>query len=290
MELVHDNLRFPALSAGQGETVLLLHGFPDCYRNWETQVNLLAEAGYHAVAPALRGYATECLPPDGDLSLAAAVEDLFAWVEQLGEPVHLVGHDWGAVVAQLAAARNPDPFASLTSLAIPPLKRLAPALVRVPEQLVLSSYMQFFQLPRIPEWWCRRNDFAGIEFLWRRWSPDWNPQPWLDRAKQTLDEPGVLSAALGWYRHMPRIWTPAGRRALTWLRRDISVPTRFLMGRKDGCMSERLLGHTLVDEDFPAGMDVELVAGAGHFLHLERPERVTDLILEHLRSASGPAE
>ena len=285
MELQNNQLRFPALERGQGETVLLLHGFPDCYQNWEPVADLLAEAGYHAVAPALRGYATECLPPDGDYSLAAAVEDVFAWVEQLDGPVHLVGHDWGAVVAQLAAARKPEPFASLTSLAIPPLKRLAPALVRVPEQLVLSSYMQFFQLPRVPEWWCARNDFAGIEFLWRRWSPDWDPEPWLANAKQTLNQPGVLSAALGWYRQMTRIWTPAGRRALTWLRRDIEVPTLIMMGRKDGCMSERLLGHTLVDTDFPAGMNMELVAGAGHFLQLERPERVTDLILEHLRTA-----
>ncbi|WP_317846192.1 alpha/beta fold hydrolase [Alcanivorax limicola] len=285
VELVHDALRFPALMSGDGEPVILLHGFPDSYQNWQHQVSALADAGYLAVAPALRGYAPGCQPSDGDYSLRAAVDDVCAFASQLGGCVHLVGHDWGAVVGYLAAARSPEHFSSLTTLAIPPVRRLPGALLRVPEQLLLSAYMDFFQLPLVPEWTLGRNDLAGIEWLWRRWSPDWEPGEALELAKLTLSQPGVMRAALGWYRHLPKVWTSAHRDARTWMASPITVPTLVMVGRKDGCMSPRLLDHTVNERDFPAGLRVEQISGAGHFLHLERPGRINDLLLSHLASS-----
>ena len=282
VELLRGEMRFPALMAGDGTPVLLLHGFPDCYANWAPQINELAHAGYCVVAPALRGYAPSCQPADGDYSLAAAVDDIVAFAEQLGGEVHLVGHDWGAVSGYLACARSPQLFRSFTSLAIPPLRRLPRALLRVPEQWLLSSYIQFFQVPVLPEWWLRRNNFSGVETLWRRWSPEWHGGKFLDNAVATLAEPGVLSAALGWYRHLPRVWSRASRETLNWLGRPVEVPTLMLSGKRDGCMSPRLLDHTLNERDFPAGLEVEQVAAAGHFLHLERPERINPLLLAHL--------
>lgn len=287
VELTHHDLRFPALMAGEGEPVLLLHGFPDSHRNWRHQVEALAQAGYCAIAPALRGYAPDCQPRDGDYSLRAAVEDVCAFAAQLGGSVHLVGHDWGAVVAYLAAARSPDLFRSCTMLAIPPLKRLPAALLKVPEQLLLSGYMEFFQLPLVPEWVLRRDGLAGVEWLWRRWSPDWDASGYLDEARRTLAQPGVLTAALGWYRHLPRVWTDASREARGWLALPVKVPTMVLLGERDGCMSPRLLDHTINRKDFPAGLRVEKIAGAGHFLHLEKPERINDLLLAQLRQYSG---
>ena len=287
VELTRDALRFPALMAGEGEPVLLLHGFPDSYRNWHGQVEALAAAGYCAIAPALRGYAPSCQPADGDYSLRAAVEDVCAFASQLGGCVHLVGHDWGAVVAYLAAARSPELFRSCTMLAIPPLKRLPAALLKVPEQLLLSSYMEFFQLPLIPEWVLRRDGLAGVGWLWRRWSPAWDGGEYLEEACRTLSQPGVMSAALNWYRHLPRVWTEAHREARAWLALPVKVPTLVLVGERDGCMSPRLLEHTVRAKDFPAGVRVEKVAGAGHFLQLEKPQRVNDLLLAQLRQFAG---
>lgn len=287
VRLSSGDLVFPALTDGEGETVVLLHGFPDCHRNWEGQIRALAGAGFRAVAPALRGYAPACIPDNGDYSLLEAVDDLLAQIDQLDGPVHLVGHDWGAAVSYLAAASAPERFRSLTTLAIPPLKRLPSALLKVPEQLLYSAYMEFFQLPRLPEWWLSRNDFSGVAALWNRWSPEWEAGDYLDRACDTLAQPGVLSAALGWYRFLPRFWTPASRQVREWMGWRIEVPTLILQGRRDGCMTERLLHHTIFDSDFPAGLEVETVAGAGHFLHLERPERVNDLLVRHLKAHSG---
>lgn len=280
--LQRGEMAFPALMAGDGELVVLLHGFPDCYLNWRAQVEALAANGYCAVAPALRGYAPSCLSPDGDYSLAAAVDDVCHFAEQLGGRVHLVGHDWGAVVTYLAAARSPELFCSATALAIPPLRRLPSALLRVPEQLLLSSYMELFQLPLLPEWLLRRDALAGVSWLWQRWSPDWQPGVSLDNAREVLSQPGVLTAALNWYRHLPRFWSTAHRQARDWMTLPIEIPTLVLMGKKDGCMSPRLLAHTIEQRDFSAGLQVEEVAGAGHFLHLERPDRVNALLLAHL--------
>lgn len=282
LTLHHDGLAFPALQVGAGEPVLLLHGFPDCHLNWGAQLRFLAEAGYRAVAPAMRGYAPSCLAPDKDYSLAAAVADVCAFAEELGAPVHLIGHDWGAVVTYLAAARSPELFLTATTIAIPPLRRLPGALLRVPEQLLLSSYMDFFQLPLVPEWLLQRDDLAGIETLWRCWSPDWDGGRFLANARKVLAEPGVMHAALNWYRHLPRFWTDAHRQARAWMAMPIEIPTLVVVGRNDRCMSPRLLDFTTCERDFPAGLQVETVEDAGHFVHLEQPARVNRLLHGHL--------
>lgn len=230
VELVNGDLRFPALMAGEGEPVILLHGFPDTYENWAVQINAIAKAGYTAIAPALRGYAPGCQPGNGDYSLYAAVDDLMVFAAQLGGRVHLVGHDWGAVVGYLACAQAPDTFCSFSALAIPPVRRIPQALLKVPEQILLSGYMQFFQLPLAPEAWLTKGDLSGVETLWRRWSPNWEPEMYLDNAKHTLSEPGVIPAALAWYRSLFKVWKKEHRKARAWLGRDLATPTQILIG------------------------------------------------------------
>ena len=285
VELVNGDLRFPALMAGSGEPVILLHGFPDCHENWSVQVNALADAGYTAIAPALRGYAPGCQPGNGDYSLYAAVEDLMVFANQLGGRVHLVGHDWGAAVGYLACAQSPDTFCTFSALSVPPLRRLPQALLKVPEQVLLSAYMQFFQLPVAPEAWLQRNELSGVEALWRRWSPDWEPGLYLENAKHTLAQPGVIGASLGWYRSLLKVWKKEHQQARQWLSRDIQTPTRILMGKQDGCMSPKLLRYALQESDFKQGVEVNEIEGAGHFLHLERPEAINKLLIEQLQGS-----
>ncbi|MGJ3256215.1 MAG: alpha/beta fold hydrolase [Alcanivorax sp.] len=284
VELVNGDLRFPALMAGSGEPVILLHGFPDTYENWAVQINALAAAGYTAIAPALRGYAPSCQSGSGDYSVYAAVDDLMVFAAQLGGRVHLIGHDWGAAVGYLACAQSPETFCSFSALSIPPLRRIPQALLKVPEQVLLSGYMQFFQLPVAPEAWLKRGDLSGVDTLWRRWSPDWDPGLYLDNAKHTLAEPGVIGAALGWYRAMFKLWKKEQRKALGWLGQDIATPTQILIGENDGCMSPKLLEHTLVESDFSGGVELQRIANAGHFLHLEQPEVVNDHLLRLLNN------
>lgn len=285
VELVNGDLRFPALMAGDGEPVILLHGFPDTHENWAVQINALADAGYTAIAPALRGYAPSCQPGNGDYSLYAGVDDLMVFAAQLGGRVHLIGHDWGAAVGYLACAQAPETFCSFSALAVPPLRRLPQALLKVPEQVLLSSYMQFFQLPLAPEAWLKRGGMAGVDALWHRWSPDWEPQLYLDNAKHTLQEPGVVKAALGWYRSLLKLWKKEQQQALNWLNRDIATPTQILMGDQDGCISRKLLDYAVDERDFSGGVQVHELEGAGHFVHLERPKAVNELLLALLEQA-----
>lgn len=282
VELVNGDLRFPALMAGSGEPVILLHGFPDTYENWAVQINALAEAGYTAIAPALRGYAPGCQPGNADYSLYAAVDDLMVFAAQLGGRVHLIGHDWGAAVGYMACAQAPETFCSFSALAVPPLRRIPQALLKVPEQVLLSGYMQFFQLPVAPEAWLKRGDLGGVDTLWERWSPGWEPGLYLDNAKHTLAEPGVIGASLGWYRAMFKLWKKEQRKALAWLGKNIATPTQVLIGENDGCMSPKLLDHTVVESDFSAGVELHRIANAGHFLHLEQPEVINDHLLRLL--------
>ncbi|MDT8409691.1 MAG: alpha/beta hydrolase [Wenzhouxiangellaceae bacterium] len=278
--LTRQHLAFPARAAGRGPPVLLLHGFPDCHQNWLGQIEALAAAGYRAVAPALRGYHPHCQPGNKDYSLAAAVDDVCHFAESLGGPVHLVGHDWGAVVAWLAAAAAPERIRSCTALAVPPLRHLSRAMLKRPRQWLRSSYMAFFQIPALPEWWLCRNDGRGLETLWQRWSPGLQAGEHLERARQAFAQAGVASAAVGWYRHLPRAWSRDHRRARQWLARPVRVPSLSIHGADDRCIDPALVAG-FDRGDFPTGLRVEIIDQAGHFVHLEQPGVVNRLLCEH---------
>lgn len=139
---LHANgLRFTALTQGKGTVVLCLHGFPDNRRSFRFQLPALAEAGFRAVAPTLRGYEPSAQPADADYHIVRMAEDVVGWIDDLDqERVHLVGHDWGAVIGYAAAALAPKRLHSLTTLAIPHPGRLREDGIRkLPSQL--ATYM-----------------------------------------------------------------------------------------------------------------------------------------------------
>ena len=195
--------------------------------------------------------------------------------------VHLVGHDWGAAVAYVAAAAAPERFKSLTVMAVPHAGRFAREGLRIPKQLRLSWYMGFFNIPWLSDWVVQRQDYAFIRKLWKNWSPGWQPEPGvLDDVIRTLSQPGVRSAALGYYRaalsiHALLVSAEEAHYA-------VPVPTLALTGERDGCIDSRVFELLMKPQDFPRGLTVERVSNAGHFLHQEQPQRVNELILEWL--------
>lgn len=284
-------LRFPLREAGpaDGEPVVLLHGFPDCLQTFDEQLRALGEAGYRAIAPALRGYSAAAIPDDGDYFLETLADDIPPLLDALGlGKVHLVGHDWGAAIAWLAVVRHPGRFLTVTSLAIPPLGGMLAAIRRFPSQARKSWYMAFFQLRGLSDLVVRRDDFAFIDRLWRDWSPGWSWTPAaMAPVKETFRQPGVPAAALGYYRHLFRWFAASNRRTRAAIARPVTMPALVLHGQTDGCMDARLPAAAVQAARFEAGVRLAIVPGAGHFLHREQPERVNAALLEFLAANPG---
>lgn len=271
-----NGIEFACFERGAGPLVLLLHGFPDTPHTFAGQMTALAEAGYRAVAPFMRGYPPSSAPEDRDYRVFRLGEDALALIEALGEArAAVVGHDWGAVAGYAAANMGPERVAKLVTAAVPHVRTLAPSL----GQLRRSWYMFFFQLRGIADRAVARHDFAFIDRLWRDWSPGWSFRP-EDTApvKAALAAPGGLEAALGYYRALlTSARDPRQRRAVFG---KICVPTLTFAGVDDGCMG--VDGFAGTPAGFTGPYELVRLSGAGHFMHRERPEAFNAKLLEFL--------
>jgi pimeloyl-ACP methyl ester carboxylesterase len=281
-----NGLRFAYLEQGprDGPLALCLHGFPDHAPTWRHLLPVLADAGYRAVAPWMRGYAPTEAPDRHATPPATLTADVNALHRALGgdDRAVLIGHDWGAVFAGRAARLAPHRWRSLVTMAVPPELVFVH---RPPDagQAWRSWYMLAAQLPGAERIFLR-DDLALVEQLWRTWSPGHEPEPEdLRRIKATLSDPGVMRAVLSYYRGVgaEAVRSRGGRRRVPLPPRQ---PHLVLHGADDGCVgvefaeaSAGLLPHP--------GSRVEVLADVGHFLHLEAPERVAGLVIDHLAAS-----
>jgi pimeloyl-ACP methyl ester carboxylesterase len=285
-----NGIDFAYLDAGpaDGPLALCLHGFPDHAPTY-TQSGLLdalAGAGYHAVAPWLRGYSPTGLAPDGNYEVASLALDALALADTLApdRDAVLVGHDWGAIAAYVAVGHRPDRFSKLVTMAVPHQGALMARFLSTPEQLKRSWYIFFFQSP-LADVVVPMNDFAVIDLLWRDWSPGLRPDHAFMRAlKDTLGAPESTQAAIGYYRAMLGSTLPNPELAEVAAAGNgpIPVPTLYLHGADDGCIGIELVDESEIRPFFPAGIDVDVVPASGHFMHLDQPEHVNRRILEFL--------
>ena len=231
------NLNFTVLEMGEGPLVLCLHGFPDTAHSFRHQMPALAAAGFHCVAPFMRGYSPTEPAPDGRYDSPALSEDALALIAALGYKDAIVfGHDWGAVAAYGAAAASPDRVSRLVTAAVPYGSKFFEALVTNYAQQRRSWYMFFFQT-KIAEAAVSFNDFAFLEKCWADWSPRWKWAPEdMEALKRCFRAKGTLEAAIGYYRatlgpvlSMPvDLKMPAAAMAT-----PINVPAMMLHGRDD---------------------------------------------------------
>ena len=262
---------------GSGPPVLLLHGFPAYWADWEAQMRELAASGFHAIAPDLPGYGESGqLPNVLDYRALELVADLAGLIRALGlERVSVIGHDWGGTLAYLLAAEHPALVERLIIINAAHPLLLKRALQRF-EQLRRSWYIFLFQLPVLPEWLVRRR--ATIELCLRGMEVRAGAfsDTDLDRYTAAMRVPGVARAALSYYRAAFR--APARSACL------VTQPTLVLWGERDQALSAPLLLTGL--EEYVPRARVARFTNGGHWLHHDLPEVVSRHAIEFL---SAPA-
>jgi pimeloyl-ACP methyl ester carboxylesterase len=278
-----NGMTFHYLEAGQGPLVLCLHGFPDNAHTYSALLPVLADAGFRAVAPFMRGYAPTSLAPDGRYQSVLLAQDALELVAALGAGrASLVGHDWGATATYGAAALAPERLERIVTIGAAHPAAVRGELAASYERHKGIWHAYFFQMPAA-EQVVAANDFAFLERWWRDASPEYDSTPVMERVKATFRQPGVLAAALSYYRHT---FHPAQRDpALQVLHERISsaptrVPTLALHGTRD--RPGRLEAFEGMDDLFAGGLEKVIFPGAGHFVHLERPREVHRRIADFL--------
>jgi pimeloyl-ACP methyl ester carboxylesterase len=265
--------RLHVVQEGKGPPVILLHGFPEFWYSWRHQIEALASKGFTAIAPDLRGYNLSDKPKGVSLyRMDYLVDDIIGLMSVLGHPAaHIVGHDWGGVIAWVLAAQQSDRVNKLVVLNAPHPVRMAQALVHR-SQLRRSWYIFAFQVPGLPEWYVRQPGFIARRL--RAWGldPGMLSDDELARYEEAIRMPGAARAALNYYRaavRHPTLKIPMVRR-----------PALVIWGDRDGALGPELLDGL---HHHASDLRIHRIPHAGHFVQQEAPEEVSAALIDFLR-------
>jgi pimeloyl-ACP methyl ester carboxylesterase len=269
------DLVFDAITAGApgAPLVLLLHGFAESMHCWRAQVTALGDMGYRAIAPSQRGSSPGARPDSREFShylIDRLMDDAMAIVAAAGYSdarFHLAGHDWGGSIAWGLADRHHERLASLTILSRPHPNAFNRALATGGQQAQRSKHHKAFLEP----------DAADIvladdaRWLRERLAANGVPPDAIERHLGVLGNKEAMEAALAWYRARGAIRGPLG---------PIRVPTLYIWGDADDTVGRAAAEGTV---DFIAApYRFEALPDVGHFAADQAPERVCELMLEHI--------
>jgi pimeloyl-ACP methyl ester carboxylesterase len=267
------DLAFDVTVAGAdvGTPVLLLHGFPQNATMWRGVSPALHAAGCRTIAPDQRGYSPGARPsPVEAYAQHECVADAVAFLDALGyERAHVVGHDWGALVAWGLAAKHPDRVSTLTAVSMPHPRALAEAVLTDVDQVKRSSYIMLFRMAGKAEDVLLDRDAARLRGMFRGAGLSVSQ---VNRYVAPLLAPGALTAALNWYRAY-NVGQPAHVGA-------VDTPTTFVWSDGDVAFgrtaAENSAAHVTADYRFVS------VPGVGHFIPDEAPDVVAAAILDRI--------
>jgi len=276
-----NGLRMHYVAQGQGELVVLLHGFPDFWYVWRFQIPELAKH-FRVVAPDLRGY-NKTDKPEGveNYRLNLLAEDVLALINTLGETkATIIGHDWGGAVAWAFAAFNPEATEKLIVLNAPHPNAYTSRAKLSLRQLQKSWYVFFFQLPDVPEKVLSRNDYSFLSTMVKLSfvKKDVLTDEDLRLYKEAWSQPGALTAMLNYYRANMNPSILFSERTISFPK--ITSPTHVVWGEKDVALSKSLIENT--EEFLDAPYSIKYIADCGHWALLEQPKLVSEYIHEFL--------
>ena len=260
-----NGIEMNVIDVGQGEPVLLVHGFPDTHQVWRHQIPALVNTGYRVIAPDTRGCGeSQLMPSVADYRIENLIADLAALLDALMiEKVKLVAHDWGAVIAWQFVMAHPQRVERYVALSVGHPSAYGSGGIA---QKLKGYYVVLFQLRGIAEWLLKRfnwkvfrlfTGFPGEQPHWRR----------------ILSRPGRLTAGINYYRANLQLILPRTYPHVT-------VPVTGIYSDGDRFLTERQMTSTA--QYCEAGFIYRKVSGANHWLQLDAPEKVTPVILESL--------
>lgn len=268
----HDGLDFDVTDTGplDGDPVVLLHGFPERATSWHRVAPLLHAAGLRTYALDQRGYSPGARPEGRrHYRLELLVGDVEALIRTIGRPVHLVGHDWGAIVAWALAGSSPGSLRTLTAVSVPHPAAFRAAMLSSP-QLLRSWYVGLFQLPRVPELLL---GLSGGRFLDRALVATGMSREDVERVDREVVQSGALPHAIGYYRALP-----LSDRSL--LGRTVRVPTTLVWSSGDTALDRR--GAELTGRHVDASYELVVLEGVSHWIPTHAPEALAEAVLERV--------
>ncbi|PWA08241.1 alpha/beta fold hydrolase [Flavobacterium laiguense] len=274
-QLTLDHLTFDLRCAGDpsNELVILLHGFPETNHMWIPLMKDLSKKGLYCVAPNLRGYSPGAQPKGKkNYTLEQLGSDIVTISKALGkEKFHLIGHDWGACIGWHVAYEQPELVLSWSALSIPHLQGFGEALAKDPTQKKMSSYMQRFQIPWLPEYKIKKDNFAVLKRLWKNCTKEE-----IADYLSVFQKKGTVTAALNYYRENYKILKNATK---TQILDDVDVPTLMIWGEDDFAIGSYGVERC---KDYVTGDYTFIKVKGGHWLVQTNYNEVALAINNHL--------
>lgn len=276
-----NQIRLHYVTEGEGDLVLLLHGFPEFWYSWRFQIPALARH-FKVVVPDLRGYNDSEKPESGyDLDTLSA--DIRSLIDRLGySRAHIVGHDWGGTIAWRFAQKFPNSLDRLALLSAPHPQRFPRELFSNFDHLRRSWYVLAFQVPIASEWLIQSNLKAFVQNMFQEQAVRKGvfTQDLIQQYQTALQKPGAIASAMSYYR---QLFLP-GQWIRDWMRSPdpISAPTLVLWGDEDSILSPKLMDG--IENWITAPFKFKLIPNCGHWIQQEAPQSVNRELIEFLRS------
>jgi pimeloyl-ACP methyl ester carboxylesterase len=321
-----NGIRLNIVEQGKGPLVLMCHGFPESWYSWRHQIDALAAAGFHAVAPDMRGYGKSDRPEAIDqYTMFHLIGDLVGLLDVLQAPTAIiVGHDWGASIAWHAARLRPDRFRAVACLSVPYRPRgPAPPTSVMPRTTEAQFYQLYFQEPGVAEAELERDPRMTVRSMlygasgegaaaFRAAAASGGATPnvgMVPRGGGMLPAPGTPMPLPGWLNeadidfYADEFRRSGFRGPLNYYRNydrnwellaafadvKVTVPALYVAGDHDMVLAAPGIAEYLknLKQFVPELRGIQMLPGCGHWTQQERPDEVSAAIIDFARNLPG---